>query len=181
MPKYAAFLRGVNLASRRRVSNAQLVSIVEDLGFDEVAAFRTSGNVIFDAPRSAETKLIATLEQGLKKGTGMDVSVFLRTAAQVRAIAKQKPFAAKQLQASKRKMQVLLLAKKPSADKRKSTLAEQTEEDRLAFGERELYWLPRAGTQESTLNRKRVEELIGPTTGRTKSMLEEIEAKFFSS
>jgi uncharacterized protein (DUF1697 family) len=180
VPKYVAFLRGVNLASRRRVSNAKLVSIVEALGFDGVAAFRTSGNVIFDAPRRAETKLIATLEGGLQEGTGMDVSVFLRNAAQVRDIAKQMPFTAKQLRASKRKMQVLLLAKKPAAKERKLALAEQTEEDRLAFGDRELYWLPRAGTQESTLDRKRVEELIGPTTGRTKRMLEEIEAKFFS-
>jgi uncharacterized protein (DUF1697 family) len=179
VPRYAAFLRGVNLASKRRVSNSDLVTLCEGLDFDEVAAFRTSGNVIFDASRTAEAKLADRVETALAKSLGFEVKVFLRTAAQIHAIAEQKPFSEKQMSASKRKLQVLLLDRKPSAKKRESTLDEQTDEDLLTFGDRELYWLPRAGTQESTLNRKAVEDLIGPTTGRTKSMIEEIEAKFF--
>jgi len=179
VPRYAAFLRGVNLAKRRRVSNSDLVEAFEVIGFEEVAAFRTSGNVVFEAPRDAESKLIAKIEKALAARTGFEVTVFLRNAAQVRAIAEQKPFSRKQIEASKRNMQVLLLPRKPSAGARKKVLALATDEDRLKFGDRELYWLPIAGTQDSTLDRKTIEEAIGPTSGRTKGMLEEIAAKFF--
>ena len=179
MPRYAAFLRGVNLAKRRRVSNSDLVEAFEGIGFEDVAAFRTSGNVVFGAPREAEAKLIAKIEKALAASTGFEVTVFLRSAAQVRAIAEQKPFSAQQIDASKRNMQVLLLPKKPGPGARRKVLALATEEDRLKLGDRELYWLPIAGTQDSTLDRKAIEKSIGPTSGRTKSMLEEIAAKFF--
>ena len=55
-----------------------------------------------------------------------------------------------------------------------------TDEDRLAFGERELYWLPAPGTQESGLDVKAIAEALGDTTMRTKSTVEQIAAKHFS-
>jgi hypothetical protein len=40
VPKYAAFLRGVNLGRNRRVTGPQLKSMFERLGFEEVADVR---------------------------------------------------------------------------------------------------------------------------------------------
>lgn len=48
--RYAAFLRAVNLGRNRRVSGAELKALFEELGLEEVATFRTSGNVVFEAP-----------------------------------------------------------------------------------------------------------------------------------
>jgi hypothetical protein len=75
---------------------------------------------------------------------------------------------------------VSLLASKPPASARKQVEALATEEDRLAFGERELYWLPSAGTMESGLDRKEIEQLLGPLTQRTKGTIEALAAKFFA-
>ena len=50
--KLAAFLRGMNLGNRR-ISNADLRAEFESLGFQSVATFRASGNVVFEAPREA--------------------------------------------------------------------------------------------------------------------------------
>ena len=46
MARYVAFLRGMNLGNRR-IKNHELRAEFERLGFEEVATFRASGNVVF--------------------------------------------------------------------------------------------------------------------------------------
>ena len=60
--RYAAFLRAVNLGRNRRVTSAELRQIFEDAGAEEVATFRTSGNVVFEAPRDMAAKIEKALE-----------------------------------------------------------------------------------------------------------------------
>ena len=64
---------------------------------------------------------------------------------------------------------------------RKEVLALATDEDRLAFGDRELYWLPSGGTRDATLNFRAVEKLVGPTTMRTKGTIDELAEKYFAA
>lgn len=173
--RYAAFLRGVNLGRNRRVSSAELKSMFEELGADDVATFRTSGNVVFEAPRDMARKI----EQHLEKTLGYEVAIFLRTEKELKQIAAHRPFPAKEVEASKGKLQVSMLGKKPTAAVRKKALALATDEDRLAFGERELYWLPSGGTLDSKLDRKALDELLGPTTMRTKGTVELLAGKYF--
>jgi uncharacterized protein (DUF1697 family) len=173
--KYAAFLRAVNLGRNRRVSGAELCAIFEELGLKDVASFRTSGNLVFEAPRD----MTAKIEKALEKALGYDVGVFLRTAGELKEIVAFQPFKPAQLKASKGKLQVSMLSAKPTAATRKKVLALATDEDRLAFGKRELYWLPSGGTMESTLDRQAIDKLLGPTTMRTKGTVEQLAAKFF--
>ena len=56
---------------------------------------------------------------------------------------------------SKGKLQVVLFEKKPTAAVKKKALALGTDQDRLAFGKRELFWLPSGGYMEAELDRKR--------------------------
>jgi uncharacterized protein (DUF1697 family) len=174
--RYAAFLRAVNLGRNRRVSGAQLCAIFEELGLEEVASFRTSGNLVFEAPRD----MTAQIEEALERALGYDVGVFLRTADELEEIAAHQPFKPAQLDASQGKVQVSILSAKPSAAVRKQVLALATDDDLLAFGKRELYWLPRGGTMESSLDRKPIDGLLGPTTMRTKGTIEALAAKFFT-
>jgi uncharacterized protein (DUF1697 family) len=180
MPRFAAFLRGVNLGSRRRVSSAELRACFEGLGFEYVQTFRTSGNVVFDAGRAARERLTAEVEMGLAESLGYEVVVFLRPGPELQAIAEHRPFPAKVVEASKGKLQVSLLSGKPAAAARKRVLALATDADRLAFGERELYWLPSGGTRESALDGKAIERLLGPSTMRTKGTIELLAEKFFA-
>ena len=173
--RYAAFLRAVNLGRNRRVTGARLKELFEEAGAEEVATFRTSGNVVFEAPRD----MTSELERHLEKALGHDMAIFLRSAKQLKAMAGHEPFPARELEASKGKLQVLLLRQKPSAAKQRETLALATDEDRLAFGTRELYWLPSGGTMESTLDQKALGELLGQATQRTQGTIEQLHAKFF--
>jgi len=177
VPDHAAFLRGVNLGRNRRVSGAELGEVFEAMGFDDVATFRTSGNVVFDAGRKPGE---ARIERELQRALGYEVAIFLRTAAEVRAIAQQQPFAPDAIEASTGTLQVALLRSKPAAGVRGRALERATDEDRLAFAERELYWLPSGGIRNSALGMKGIEQLVGQTTIRTKGTLEKLAAKYFA-
>ena len=173
--RYAAFLRAVNLGRNRRVTGAELCEIFEAAGGEDLATFRTSGNVVFEAPRDIGGKI----EKALESTLGYDVGVFLRTAPELAEIAAHEPFEPSQLEASDGKLQVSMLSAKPSAATRKEVLALSTADDPLVFGQRELYWLPSGGTMESTLDRKTIDRLLGPTTMRTKGTVDQLAAKFF--
>ena len=110
---------------------------------------------------------------------GLEIVVFLRSADEVRAVADHEPFAPELVAASMGKLQVLLLPEKPAAAAREEVLSLASDDDRLSFGVCELYWLPSGGTLESTLDRARIEKLIGPTSSRTKGTMEELARKFF--
>jgi uncharacterized protein (DUF1697 family) len=177
---HAAFLRAVNLGSTRKASGEALRSCFEDAGFDDVATFRNSGNVAFTASKGgAAAKLTAAVEKALAADLGFDVTVFIRTAAQVRAIAKQKPFPPKAVSASKGKLQVALLGSKPKAAAKKEVLGLASDEDLLAVEGTELYWLPSGGTQKSGLDMKAVDRAVGLNTMRTMGTIEAMAAKFF--
>src|ERR1700710_1250701 len=155
MERYVAFLRGMNLG-KRRIKNEELRAEFETLGFEGVSPFPARGN---------------------GGGLGYEVPVFLRNRAEVAAIAAQEPFPAKAVEASKGKLQVTMLAKKPTAATRKKVLALATEEDSLAIVARELFWLPSGGTLESELDLKAIEKALGKGTQRTVGTIEQIAAK----
>jgi uncharacterized protein (DUF1697 family) len=181
MPRYAAFLRGINVGGHR-VSSADLRSCVAELGFEDVAIFRASGNVVLsDEHGGGPGAVAARLEVGLAKSLGYDVPVFLRTASELQAIAVQDPFPARLVRGSAGKLQVLLLAGKPSAQTRQKVLALASDDDRLAIDGRELYWLPSGGISDSDLDLKAIESMLGKTTTRTKGTVEQIAAKHFGS
>jgi uncharacterized protein (DUF1697 family) len=178
MPSHVAFLRGMNLGGRR-IKNEELRAEFEALGFAEVACFRASGNVVFSA-KGSEAKLTSEIEAGLGEALGYEVPVFLRSAKELSALAAHEPFAAVKMKASKGKLQVALLPKKPAAGARKQALAEASDEDRLAIEGRELYWLPSGGISDSDLDLKAIETALGPWTMRTMGTIEQIVAKHFA-
>ena len=175
---YVAFLRGMNLGGRR-IKNEELRRHFEQMGFEEVATFRASGNVVFSSPgREAETKLARRVEAELDARLGYDVPVFLRSIEEVAAIAAQEPFAPKAVAKSKGKLQVSLLAKRPSEAARKKVLALASDEDLVAIEGCELYWLPSGGLLESDLDLKAIAALLGTDTRRTMGTIEQIAAKY---
>ncbi|MGV1049040.1 MAG: DUF1697 domain-containing protein [Solirubrobacterales bacterium] len=176
MARFIAFLRGMNLGNRR-IKNPELRAEFEALGFDAVATFRASGNVIFDAGGGAEAALREKIEAGLAARLGYDVAVFLRDAEELARIVARRPFAPKLVEASKGKLQVLLLAEEPAAKARESVLELASDEDLLAIEGRELYWLPSAGTIDSVLDLRAIEKALGKGTQRTMGTIEQIAAK----
>jgi hypothetical protein len=74
----------------------------------------------------------------------------------------------------------MMLTSRPSAGTRKEVLALASSEDRLTFGEREMYWLPSGGILDSELDFKVVGKLLGSATTRTKNTIEQLATKYFA-
>jgi uncharacterized protein (DUF1697 family) len=169
--RYAAFLRAINVGGRR-ITGPDLCKPFASLGYGEPRSFRASGNVIFDAPSRVSE---GSIEKQLEKELGYEVVTFLRGAREIAALAAGQPFE------PGAKYHVMFLKKLPSAAVQKEVLALGTEDDRLGWGARELFWRPRGRMTDSELDLKAVEKLIGPNTMRTNGTVEQIAAKYFQS
>ena len=178
MDRYVAFLRGMNLGSRR-LKNEELRSHIEELGFQRVVTFRASGNLILSAARGRPDAIATRIEKGLNRALGYQVPVVLRSGAEVCEIAARLPFDRDLIAASSGKLQVTLLRETPPARARKQVLGMATDADRLAISARELYWLPSGGVLDSALDIKAIAALLGEATMRTKGTIDQLVAKHF--
>src|SRR5258708_5404346 len=92
MNHYIAFLRGINLG-KRRLKMDELRKRFEELKFTDVATFIASGNVIFASKTGDSAKLVRQIETHLHASLGYPVDTFVRTLAEVAAVAAFQPFA----------------------------------------------------------------------------------------
>jgi uncharacterized protein (DUF1697 family) len=176
--RYVAFLRGINLGNRR-VKSPELIGHFEAIGFEDVATFRASGNVVFvDPDGDTEAKVQARVEAGLEEALGYEVATFLRSAKEVAAIAARDPFDAEAIEASKGKPQVVLLGRKPSAKAKKALEEIAPDGDLMVVEGRELHWLPTVGLSETELDTKALDAAVGKGTTRTAGTIEAIAAKY---
>ena len=90
MARYVAFLRAVNLG-RRRVAMETARATLTELGLDEVSSYVNSGNYPFSATGKASDHETA-IRSALEKKFGFELTTFVRTAAQVRALVDERPF-----------------------------------------------------------------------------------------
>jgi uncharacterized protein (DUF1697 family) len=172
MPRYAAFLRGINVGGTR-IAKEDLCAPFTALGLENVTTFRASGNVIFDGPRESATKLAKRIEQRLADDLGFTRAItFIRSEAEMHELAANDPIP----RAPGQKLHVMFCLKKPPA----AVLQHATETDPLVIGKRELYWGPQGRMTDSEIDLKAIEKLIGPLTMRTKDTVDQIAARWFS-
>lgn len=57
MEKYIAFLRGINVGGKNKVSMSELKELFEQNGFQDVVTYINSGNIIFSSNNSDDKKL----------------------------------------------------------------------------------------------------------------------------
>jgi uncharacterized protein (DUF1697 family) len=169
----------MNVGAHHRVSNAELQRLFSALGFADINTFRASGNVAFTTGPEPLERLTVRIEDALAEELGYAVPTFLRTAEEMRAICAFEPMEKRLVEAAGGKLQVSILAARPSAPVRKRVLALAGERDRLVFGVRELYWLPSGGILETELDLAAIESALGPTTRRTKGTIEQMATKHF--
>ena len=171
MATYTAFLRAINIGGRRVKGPELCRPFTDEMGFENAASFRASGNVVFDAPRKPSESRI---EEGLEKALGYEVAVFLRSQAEMEELAALEPFE------PGARFHVMFLKRLPSAAKQKEVRGLSTDDDKLAFGKRELFWRPRGRMMESELDLQRVAKLIGLNTMRTNGTVQQIAAKYLA-
>src|SRR5262245_7201059 len=91
MTRYAALLRAVNVGGRK-VTMAELKAAAEKLGYENPRTLVASGNLVFDAKKTAPAELEAALEAAIEKTFGLFSEVMVRDPAEWAAIVKANPF-----------------------------------------------------------------------------------------
>ena len=159
MPKLVAFLRAINVGGHT-VSMDTLRREFEAIGLKHVETFIASGNVVFTAPPGKTTALERKIEKRLHDSLGYEVRTFIRTEAEVTAIAGYRPFEDAQLR-SAQAVNVAFLGGPLEPAAVKLLMAMRTSIDDFHVNGREMYWLCRKKQSESTFSNARFEKALG--------------------
>jgi uncharacterized protein (DUF1697 family) len=162
--KHVAFLRAINVGGHV-VKMDKLRSLFSSLGLEDVETFIASGNVVFAPTRGSAAALEARAEKHLEKALGYGVATFIRSDAEVAAIAAYAPFPAKATARAKSFCVGLTREPLTGAQKKKILALRNDLEDFHVHG-REVYWLSRVGQAESKFNNAVFERAVTRATWR---------------
>jgi uncharacterized protein (DUF1697 family) len=164
--RHVAFLRAINLASKRRVAMADLRDELEALGYDDVATYIASGNAIFTATGSSAA-LERAIEPALATRFGFDIPTFVRTAAQVRRAVELEPFGPL---ADRDTWSVTFLRTAPKAAAKQAIAALSNDVDTLEVHGADLHWHVRGGGRMgTTVKDAQVGKALGGIEGTNRS------------
>jgi uncharacterized protein (DUF1697 family) len=132
MKTYVALLRAINVGGTGKLSMADLRQLCLGCGFDNVATYIQSGNIVFRS-KLAETGVKRQLGQALAEKMGKPFGVLVRTAPELLDVLSKNPFPT----AAPNQVLILFLDEPPPPDSLKTTIVPGREE--LALHGRELF------------------------------------------
>jgi uncharacterized protein (DUF1697 family) len=177
MPRYAAFLRAINVGGHI-VKMTELKRVFESLGFSRVETFIASGNVVFETKSVDTTSLEKKIEKALEKALGYEVATFLRTDEELARIAEYEAFTLADAEKAGAHC-VIFLAGQPDADGHKRIKALATDIDAFHVNGRELYWLSRLKQSESKFSNALLERTLKQrSTARGVNTVRKMAAKY---
>ncbi len=134
---YVALLRGINVGGKNRLRMADLVAMFDGAGCSDVRTYIQSGNVIFRAPESRASRIPGVITKSIADRFGFRAPVILRSAAEVRAVARGNPFL--RADADPNALHVMFLADRPAAAKVKTLDPKRSPPDEFEVRGREIY------------------------------------------
>jgi uncharacterized protein (DUF1697 family) len=178
MPLHVAFLRAINVGGRV-VKMDQLRALFAGLGLANVETFIASGNVIFESPVRKAKALESRIEAHLRESLGYAVGVFIRSPAELAAIASHRPFPAADIEADGHALYIAFVADAPGPEVAKRLRALRTDLDDFHVHGREVYWLCRTRISESVVTGAKFERAVGATTTmRNATTVRKLAAKY---
>ena len=171
MARYVALLRGINVSGRSIIPMADLKRVAVDLGHDEVSTYIQTGNVLFTAEKGDEAELGRSLEAAVRERFGHDVTVMVRTPAELDAVIAGNPFLDRQDDLTK--LLVTFLSEPPAAKAVTAIESWSRSNDEAVVRGRDVYLHTPDGYGRSKLTNPDVERVLGVpgTTRNWKSVL----------
>jgi uncharacterized protein (DUF1697 family) len=177
--RYVALLRAINVGGHV-VKMDRLRVLFEQLAFTDVETLIASGNVLFSSSARNATALEEKIELQLQRALGYEVTTFVRTPAEMAAVAAYEPFPGQV--AEGHSLSVAFLKRDPGSEVAERLLGMHTDYDELLIRERELYWLCRGRMSDSKVWRTPMEKVIGgPATMRNVTTVRKLAAKLAAS
>src|SRR5947209_9664786 len=181
MPRYIAFLRAVNVGGHNLVKMDSLRRLFGSLGFSNVETFIASGNIVFESTSKDARILEREIANGLREALGYEVATFIRTGAELAAVADYKPFSQSDLDGAVA-LNIAFLADKLDDKSLQKLMALRTDIDDFHIHEREIYWLYRKQQSESKISNAVLEKVLGQrSTLRGANTIKKMAAKYSKS
>jgi uncharacterized protein (DUF1697 family) len=90
MATHVLLLRGINVGKARQLPMAELRELMTGLGYDDVRTYLRTGNIVLSTSHG-RTRLVSTVEEGIRGRFGMPVPVVVRSRAQIGRIVAANP------------------------------------------------------------------------------------------
>lgn len=178
MTVYIAFLRAINVGGHV-VKMEQLRQLFEALSLNHVETFINSGNVAFVSRAANVRGLEKKIEGHRGKSLGYEVATFVRSAAELAAIATYQPFASTGPDAAGEMLYIAFTHSPPGHEAQQKLMAFQTKLEEFHVHEREVYWLTRNSFSQSAFSGALLEKTLGmPATFRNSTTVRKLAAKY---
>jgi uncharacterized protein (DUF1697 family) len=155
VPRYVAFLRGINLGPTNKVSMPRLRELAEGLGYTEVVTHINSGNLVLTTTDPAD-RIEQRLHRALDEELGLSTDVAVRTPARLATIVAENPFP----DGDPSQVTVAFLTRAAPADAKRRVAEVATDAEPFVFAGQEVYVHYTQGQGRSKLSLK-FSELIG--------------------
>jgi uncharacterized protein (DUF1697 family) len=140
VPKHIVLLRGINIGPRNRIAMPRLRELLEGAGFDDVATYVQSGNVVLSSSKKSDA-VARECKRLIAKQLGLDIDVVTRTRAQLAKVVERDPLG--KVATNPKRYQVSFLAGRPPAGLRAKLERAKAEPEAFAIHGREIYaWHP---------------------------------------
>jgi len=157
----------------------RLRELFEELGFDHVTTFIASGNVIFSVDSADPAALQTRIETHLASRLGYDVPTFLRTPAELEAVAAYPWDEPPKRTTPGSSLYVIFLAEPASAELSAAFQSLNSGMDDFQVSGREVYWCIQGKITDSPLFAGGLEKVTRnvPNTTRNMTTLRRLVAK----
>ena len=136
-----ALLRGINVGRAKRVAMADLRSLFESLGFDDVRTLLNSGNVVFTVRPSEDGDLAARIEAAFLRRVGFSSRVTILTGADLQDVLRDDPFGP--IVTDPSRYLVAVLNARADRERLEPLVRQDWGPEQLALGHRAAYlWCP---------------------------------------
>ena len=170
MNKKIGILRGINVGGKRKILMADLKTLCENLGWENVSTYIQSGNLIFNSDKP-NTELEHDLEKAITDNYNFDVQVIVRTAKELNNSIIKNPFLKEGDDI--KQLHLTFLKEKPNTEQTEKILTFSHEPDRFKIIDEDAFISCSGKYHESKLTNNFFEKQlkIGATTRNWKTVM----------
>ena len=164
MKTYIALLRGINVGGKSILPMKELVSLLEDLGAQNVKTYIQSGNAVFQSEETNASLLSSEISAAIKKRHGLEPRVLLLESREMEKVIESNPF--REAESEPKTLHVFFLASVPKDPDLDALESFKSDDERFALTGGALYLHAPDGIGRSKLAAN-AEKLLGvPVTAR---------------
>ncbi len=177
MTTYLAFLRAINLGSKRVFPKDDIRRVVTDAGFADVQTHINTGNVRFDSAMRSRVRIEESLERAFAADRGFEVPTIVFSTAEFASIASD----AAELSAARpglARHYVYLLKDEPPSSVADEIEATSSDAGEMIVRGRTAHALLGPGYQDGVVDPLRAAKLLGVATNRNATVVAALAAKW---